>query len=55
MGGKIDRWGDRHEDKVEIRYCGEEQRFDNLHLQDIYYDLPRAFYAYNQIKTVLFR
>ena len=33
------------EDKVSDNYSGYEERFDNLNLQDIYYELPRTLYS----------
>ena len=33
------------EDQVSDNYSGYEERFDNLNLQDIYYELPRTLYS----------
>ena len=33
------------EDIVSDNYSGYEERFDNLNLQDIYYELPRTLYS----------
>ena len=32
-------------DIINNKYPGSEQRFDNLNLQDIYYELPRTLYS----------
>ena len=45
----MDRWADMYEDTGDIhedsdRYAVPEQRFDNVNMQDIYYELPRTLY-----------
>ena len=42
FGDKMDRLKDRQGDLRE--YMAEEQRFDNIYSQDMYYNLPRALY-----------
>jgi hypothetical protein len=51
FGDKMDRNGDtlkmtentmQNQNGNAPKYHNKEQRFDNMHLQDIYYNLPRA-------------
>jgi len=48
FGDKMDRYIDGmdiHEEVEGARYSVNEQRFDNLNMQDIYYELPRTLYS----------
>jgi hypothetical protein len=42
-GDKMDRWKERVEAGDSLEGMSDEQRFDNMYLQDVYYNLPRSY------------